>query len=301
MKAVKRSLTVSKRPSLLIDGQFSVSSAYSVPSHILKPTHVNSAAFAEVKTESEIRQMRVPCRIAASALLLATRIAQVGVTTEEIDKAVSSYIVSRGAYPSGIGFMGFPKSICVSVNEVVAHGIPDNRPLQNGDIVNFDVTCWKDGFYGDCSGMVAVGEVDAEGHRLINTTQEATETAIDKCTEGETLSVVPNTISEIARKAGFSVVPYFAGHFIGRSMHQAPNVSHWHSDESMRNVVLKEGHVFTVEPILCEGDPEANVWQDGWTYVTKDGGRTAQFEHTIVVRKNQPERLTIPDNENFVF
>jgi methionyl aminopeptidase len=292
------------RPSRLTDGKYPVLPAFPVPLAIPRPPSQfyqdSQRPFGEVKTKADILKMRTACQIAASALLVAARKAIEGVTTEEVDRAVSAYLVSRGAYPSGIGFMGFPKSLCSSVNEVIAHGIPDMRPLENGDIVNFDITCWKDGFYGDCSLMVEIGEVDSKASRLIKATKEAMDTAIDACRAGARLSVVADRVEAIAKRDGLSVVDYFAGHFIGREMHLLPNVSHSDPSRSSDGFVLKEGHVFTVEPILTEGATFSKQWQDSWTHVTMDGGWAAQWEHTILVTgPNTPaERLTLPDDHS---
>ena len=302
------SRVLSKRASLLVDGEFALGRVFSVPLSVPRPPPQSDSrvlAFAEKKSHSEVQSMKIPCEIAASALLLALRMAQPGITTAEIDFAVASYIASRGAYPSGIGFMGFPRAICVSVNEVIAHGIPDTRPLKDGDIVNFDVTCWKNDWFGDCSGMALIGAVDEESKRLVRVTREAMDSAIDRCVVGAEFGVIPKTISKIASDSGFSIVDYFAGHFIGRQMHMLPNVMHWDagvadgikSTSVGPDLVLEEGHVFTIEPILCEGSPAGRCWKDGWTYVTLDGGRTAQWEHTIVVTKDGPVRLTEPDDQ----
>lgn len=287
------------RPSRLKDGEYQVLPAFRVPLEIPRPLPLSKPKpFGEVKSRDEVMMMRSACQIAASALLVAQRKAQVGVTTDEVDRAVSAYLVSRGAYPSGIGFMGFPKSICTSVNEVIAHGIPDTRPLQNGDIVNVDITCWKDGYYGDCSVMLEIGDVDAQAKRLVRATREATDAAINACTAGSRLSVVSDEVCKVAAREKLAVVEYFTGHFIGKEMHLLPNVLHADPSRSMDDFILKEGHVFTVEPILTEGSTFCHVWGDGWTYVTADGGWAAQYEHTILVTgSGLAERLTIPDDE----
>ena len=287
------------RPTRLIDGQFHVSPAFVVPSSIPRPplSVFNPKPILQKKSKSEVDVMRKPCAIAASALLAAKKVAQIGVTTDEVDKAVSEYIVSRGAYPSGIGFMGFPKSICVSINEVIAHGIPDSRPLQDGDIVNFDITCWKDGYYGDCSAMVEIGTVDDEAKRLIRSTKEAMHAAIAACLAGSKLSVIPDEITKIANRDKFHIVDYFAGHFIGKEMHLPPNVVHFDPARSLDEFVLEQGHVFTVEPIFSEFSTHSRKWKDRWTYATVDGGWTAQWEHVVhVTGSGPPEILTLPDD-----
>jgi len=286
------------RPLRLQEGQYQVLPAYPVPLAVPRPpAQVSPQSFGQVKSPTDIKKMRHACNIAASALLVAQRVAREGVTTEEVDSAVSAYIVSRGAYPSGIGFMGFPKSICVSLNEVIAHGIPDLRPLQSGDIVNFDVTCWKDGFFGDCSLMVEIGQVDNQAKRLVAATKEALDAAIEACQAGAKLSVVSEEVTRVASREKLAVVEYFTGHFIGQQMHQLPNVLHSDPSRSMDGFILKPGHVFTIEPIMAEGSTFCQKWGDGWTYTTMDGGWTAQWEHTILVTPSgAPERLTLPDD-----
>lgn len=278
----------------LTDGLHSFGPPFCVPSNIVRPHPKRDTQFGQCIPPELVPIISISAKIAASALSLAKELALPGVTTELIDTEVSRYIVSRGAYPSGIGFMGFPKSICTSVNEVIAHGIPDTRPLQNGDIVNFDVTCYRQGFYGDNSDMALVGDVDGEGHRLVETTREALLAAIEVCRPGQDFSAISQAIARVA--GDYNVVPYFCGHFIGTEMHISPNIQHCTTESSkMSGLKMCEGMLFTIEPILVEGSTEAVVWKDGWTYVTKDGGRTAQAEHMVFITKTGCEILTIPD------
>jgi len=280
----------------LKDGEFRFGRSFVVPSSIPRPPPATRADFCQKVRIPDLHILRESARIASSALLLSRSLAKPGISTEFIDTEVSRYIVSRAAYPSGIGFMGFPKSICTAVNEVVAHGIPDQRPLVDGDIVNFDVTCFKNGFYGDNSDMALVGTVDDAGKLLVDTTREALDAAISFCQPGRKFSVIAEAIDQVASSKGFRVVDYFCGHFIGKEMHIAPNIHHTRGNYLMDKLVMEEGMVFTIEPILVEGSTEAEVWKDGWTYVTKDRGRTAQCEHMVLITSNGKEVLTIPDD-----
>jgi methionyl aminopeptidase len=280
----------------LKEGEFRFGKAFPVPIHIPRPPPTSRTDFCQKVNATDIPQLRESARIASSALLLSRTLAKPGITTEFIDNEVSRYIVSRSAYPSGIGFMGFPKSICTAVNEVVAHGIPDQRPLMDGDIVNFDITCFKNGFYGDNSEMALVGKVDDAGKRLVETTREALRAAISVCQPGRKFSVIAQAIEQVASSQSYAVVDYFCGHFIGRQMHIAPNIHHTRGNELMDRLVMEEGMVFTIEPILVEGSTEAEIWKDGWTYVTKDRGRTAQCEHMVLITSNGNEVLTIADD-----
>ena len=281
----------------LKDGQFPVGPPFSVPDHIRRPHLKNPTSFAQKINHDEAVLARKVARIAASALSLARSLVKPGTTTADIDLQVSRYIVSREAYPSGIGFLGFPKAMCQSVNEIIAHGIPDSRPLQDGDIVNFDITAYKEGFYGDNSDMGLVGNIDDQGIKLVDSTREALAAAIAACKPGQPFSVISEEISKIADRDGFSVVDYFCGHFIGREMHIAPNIHHNKNVPMMDTLRMEPGMLFTIEPIFVEGSTEADVWQDGWTYVTKDNGRTAQAEHMVLITDSGHEILTIPDDK----
>ena len=286
-RAFKRTLT---------DGEFRYGRSFPVPKHIPRPHPRGQPEFAQRVVFEDLPFLRESARIAASSLALAKKLSTVGTTTEHIDNEVSRYIVSRSAYPSGIGFMGFPKAICQSVNEIVAHGIPDERPLQDGDIVNFDVTAYKNGFYGDNSDMVLVGNADLEANRLVRATLEALYSAIDACRPGRKFSVIADAVQIVASREGFEVVDYFCGHFIGREMHIPPNVHHTRGFETMDNLTMESGMVFTIEPILVEGRADSEVWSDGWTHVTRDRGRTAQAEHMILITDHGHEILTLPDD-----
>jgi methionyl aminopeptidase len=279
----------------LNDGEFNFGPPFKVPDHIARPHAKGKTSFCERVKQEDMDRVRNSARVAASALSFARSLTKADVTTEFIDHEVSKYIVSRSAYPSGIGFMGFPKAICQSVNEIIAHGIPDARPLQDGDIVNFDITAYKDGFYGDNSDTFLVGNVDQEGVKLVETTREALNAGIHVCKPGAPFSTIAKEIERVATRYGFGVVEYFCGHFIGREMHIAPNIHHTTNVELMEKIVMQPGMLFTIEPILAEGSTEAEVWKDGWTYVTKDKGRTAQAEHMVLITESGHEILTVSD------
>jgi len=284
--------------STLKFGEYIFGNAHDVPNHISRPHERGPVHFCQKIKPDELKRVRESARIAASSLLLAKKLALPGVTTEYIDYEVSRYIVGRSAYPSGIGFMGFPKSICTAINEVVAHGIPDTRPLQDGDIVNFDITSYKHGFYGDNSDMALVGNVDDQGKQLVAATRDALQAAIEVCRPGQKFSAIAEAISAASR--GYNVVDYFCGHFIGKEMHISPNIHHTRGVDVMENLTMEEGMLFTIEPILVEGSIEAEIWPDGWTYVTKDKGRTAQAEHMVLITSDGHEVLTIADDNSLM-
>jgi methionyl aminopeptidase len=186
--------------------------------------------------------------------------------------------------------MGFPKSICTSVNNVLVHGIPDQRQLQEGDIVNVDVTVYHSGFHGDCSATFLVGSVDEEGKRLVEVTKEALQRAIDVCGPGVPFNMIGKTISILARKEGYTVSKAYCGHGIGRRFHELPLVYHHYNDDPG---TMEAGMTFTIEPLLCQGKEGERKWNDGWTVTSKDGGRSAQFEHTVVITEDGARVMTL--------
>ncbi|KAJ2722507.1 hypothetical protein H4S00_002715, partial [Coemansia sp. D1744] len=236
-----------------------------------------------------INAMRPASTIARNALALGGRMVRAGTTTEAIDNEIHKYIISQGAYPSCLNYMGFPKSVCTSVNNVIAHGIPDTRELIAGDIINIDVTVYKDGFHGDTSAMFGVGKVDSLGVKLMDATRESLELAIDMCGPGVPISRIGETIESFVGPLGYSISAQLTGHGVGRSFHQNPLIYH-HANEEPGEML--PGMAFTIEPILCQGVPDGIQWPDGWTIVTEDGGRSAQFEHTIVITETGVDVLT---------
>jgi methionyl aminopeptidase len=209
----------------------------------------------------------------------------------EIDRIVHEGYLARGGYPSTLNYHGFPKSLCTSVNEVILHGIPDSRPLANGDIVNLDVTIYLDGVHGDCSVTFFVGDVDEASRRLVRITRECMEIGIAAVRPGRPISDVGRAIEKHAAAHGYGVVRAFCGHGIGEDFHMEPQVLHYY--EPRVRTIMEEGMIFTIEPMLTAGRPEHIVWPDGWTAVTVDGGRAAQFEHTVLVTRDGAEILTV--------
>ncbi|KAB0402410.1 hypothetical protein E2I00_001711 [Balaenoptera physalus] len=272
-----------------------VSSAHPVPKHIKKPDYVTTGIVPdwgdsiEVKNEDQIQGLRQACQLARHVLLLAGKSLKVDMTTEEIDALVHQEIISHDAYPSPLGYGGFPKSVCTSVNNVLCHGIPDSRPLQDGDIINIDVTVYYNGYHGDTSETFLVGNVDECGKKLVEIARRCRDEAIAACRAGAPFSVIGNTISQITHQNGLQVCPHFVGHGIGSYFHGHPEIWHHANDSDLR---MEEGMAFTVEPIITEGSPEFKVLEDAWTVVSSDNQRSAQFEHTVLITSGGAQILT---------
>ncbi len=219
-----------------------------------------------------------------------------GVTTEELDRLVDDYTRSHGHIPACLGYKGFPKSICTSVNEVVCHGIPDSRPLQEGDIVNVDLTSIVNGWYGDQSETFLIGEVSEEAKLLVQLTFESLWKGIHAIQPGGRIRDIGQKIYHFARSRGLEVVREYQGHGIGRQFHQEPGVPHY-PDRKLGNTIVKPGMCFTIEPMLNMGTYRTSLDStDGWTVRTMDGGLSAQFEHTILMTQDGPEVLTLTEN-----
>jgi methionyl aminopeptidase len=268
-----------------------------VPPTIGRPEYVGKPRPArytgpEVKDADTIARMRVAGRIAAQALVEVGRQVAPGVTTDELDRVGHEFLLAHGAYPSTLGYKGFPKSLCTSVNEVVCHGIPDSTELRNGDIVNVDITAYVDGVHGDTDATFLVGSVAEEDRLLVERTEEALRRAIKAVRPGRPISVVGRVIESYAKRFGYGVVREFTGHGIGTSFHSGLVVPHY--DDESNDVVIEEGMTFTIEPMLNLGTPEWEMWDDGWTVVTRDRAKSAQFEHTILVTSGDAEVLTQP-------
>nr|XP_012317799.1 methionine aminopeptidase 1D, mitochondrial isoform X1 [Aotus nancymaae] len=272
-----------------------VSSAHPVPKHIKKPDYVTTGIVPdwgdsiEVKNEDQIQGLRQACQLARHVLLLTGKSLKVDMTTEEIDALVHQEIISHNAYPSPLGYGGFPKSVCTSVNNVLCHGIPDSRPLQDGDIINIDVTVYYNGYHGDTSETFLVGNVDECGKKLVEVARRCRDEAIAACRAGAPFSVIGNTISYITHQNGLQVCPYFVGHGIGSYFHGHPEIWHHANDNDLP---MEEGMAFTIEPIITEGSPEFKVLEDAWTAVSLDNQRSAQFEHTILITSGGAQILT---------
>lgn len=269
----------------------------SVPDHIVRPSYVNHpeqrppARVNQVHVNSgeEIERMRKANALAHHIRLYAGSLVKVGVTTDEIDRLVHAEIVARGAYPSPLGYHGFPKSICTSVNQVICHGIPDLRPLEEGDILKIDTSLFFGGVHGDCCASYIVGKGDEAAHKLLAFTQRALKAAIAECRPGALMSVVGKTINGLADDAGYGVVMGYSGHGLGKHMHMFPDVQHTYNSSTIR---MRPGQVFTIEPMITEGSPDHFTWADQWTVVTVDGSRCAQFEEAVLITDTGAEVIT---------
>jgi methionyl aminopeptidase len=249
-----------------------------------------------VQSAEIIAAMRIAGRIAADALREVGRSIRPGITTDELDRIGHDYLCDHGAYPSTLGYRGFPKSLCSSLNEVICHGIPDSTELLDGDICNIDITAFIGGVHGDTNATFLVGDVRDEVRLLVERTHEATMRAIKAVQPGRPLSVVGRVIESYAKRFDYGVVRDFTGHGISTSFHSGLVVPHY--DDPRMTVELQEGMTFTIEPMLTLGTYDYDIWDDGWTVVTKDRSWTAQFEHTIVVTTTGAEILTLPSSES---
>ncbi|CAH0394722.1 unnamed protein product [Bemisia tabaci] len=246
---------------------------------------------AEVKNEGQIGLMRRSCRLARFVLDSIEEIIRVGITTDELDKFAHELITDNAAYPSPLNYRGFPKSICTSVNNVACHGIPDDRPLADGDIINVDVTVYLSGFHGDCSKTFLVGNVDEAGKKLVKVAEEAMMAGIEVCKPGEHFYRIGKEVSDYASDHGYTSIGVFAGHGIGTYFHGPPDIFHIYNRNTAK---MEPGMTFTVEPILSEGQANVIILNDEWTAITEDGSRTAQFENTILITEEGYEILTKP-------
>ncbi len=244
-----------------------------------------------VKTDREIELMREPCAIVRDTLQYVGSKVRAGVTTKELDKFAYDYIRSRGAEPSCLGYCGYPASICASVNEEVVHGIPGDRVLREGDIVSIDLCAYKNGFHGDGARTFAVGEIDAEKHKLLKVTEECFFKAIENLRAGTPLYDIGARVQKHAEENGFSVVREYVGHGIGREMHEDPSVPNFGKPGT--GVRLRAGTVLCIEPMILAGGRAVRVLDDGWTAVTQDKKPAAHYENTVVIRDDGVEILTI--------
>jgi methionyl aminopeptidase len=245
----------------------------------------------KIKSPREIQLMRNAGKLAAEILERSGELVKPGVTTDEINTFVHDYTLRNGAYPSPLNYHGFPKSVCTSVNEVVTHGIPDNYVLAEGDIINIDVTCQLEGYHGDTSRTFFVGKVDGDTKELVSAAKECMYEGIRAAGEpNANFGDIGVAIEGLADEYGYTVVREYCGHGIGRGFHEDPLVLHYRSRE--RHPVIKEGMVFTIEPMINMGTHKVKTLDDGWTVVTADGELSAQFEHTLAITSNGIEVLT---------
>ncbi len=275
---------------------YPISAERAVPEAIARPGYVGKDLpehyhGSHVQTPETIAKMRVAGRIAAQAIQAGAAIIAPGVTTEEIDAVIHDFLISNGAYPSTLGYRGFPKSCCTSVNEVVCHGIPDARPLEDGDLLKIDVTAFIDGVHGDNCATFGVGEVDEESRLLNERTKEAMERGIRAVRPGREINVIGRVIEAYAKRFGYGVVRDYTGHGVHSAFHSGLVIPHF--DNPAYTEVMETGMTFTIEPMLALGDQRSNVWDDGWTVVTNDLSRVAQWEATLVVTDDGAEVLTV--------
>jgi methionyl aminopeptidase len=267
-----------------------------VPASIARPEYVGRryprTGEPDVKDAATIAKMRVAGQLAARALEEVGRHVAPGVTTDELDRIGHEFLIERGAYPSTLGYRGYPKSLCTSLNEVICHGIPDDTVIADGDIVNIDITAYIGGVHGDTNATFLAGDVAEESRLLVERTREAMMRGIRAVAPGRPLNAIGRVIESYARRFGYGVVRDFTGHGIGTNFHSGLVVPHF--DDPDVALIMETGMTFTIEPMLTLGTIEYDIWEDGWTVVTGDGLRTAQFEHTILVTADGHEILTLP-------
>ena len=275
----------------------SITPMRSVPIGIARPDYVGNGGEPKhrrttslVKSPDVIARMRRAGAIAADVLTELQRHVRPGMTTEELDVVSHELHIAKGVYPSTLGYHGYPKTICTSINEVICHGIPDDRVLEDGDIMNIDVTVFVDGVHGDCSDTVLVGDVDETSRNLVRVTKECLDAGVAQVGPGIPLNAIGRAIETHATRYGYGVVRSFVGHGIGEVFHMAPNVPHYFDRNA--KLIMAPGMTFTIEPMITLGAYDHETWDDGWTAVTIDRRRTAQFEHTVLVTDTGVEVLT---------
>lgn len=274
-----------------------VSPRRSVPARIERPEYVGkdeavSDSGPRIQSADVIERMREASRIAALALAAAGEAAVPGVTTDRIDEVVHDVMVAEGAYPSTLGYLGYPKSCCTSLNEVICHGIPDSTVMQDGDILNVDVTAYIHGVHGDTNATFLIGDVDPHAVELVEKTRAAMERGIRAAKPGREVNVIGRVIEKFAARHGLESVRDYTGHGIAEGFHNGLVIPHYDS-APMFDDVIEEGMTFTIEPMITLGSQKWEQWDDGWTVVTRDRSFTAQFEHTMVMTGSGPELLTV--------
>ncbi len=276
-----------------------------VPAHIVAPDYATSGkpegsrSRNLIKGPDQIARMRLACAAARRVLDRLCAEAAVGMTTDEIDRRCHALCIAEGGYPSTLNYHGFPKSLCTSVNEVICHGIPDTRPLQDGDIVNIDVTIFIHGMHGDCSATVAIGQVDDASRRLMEVTHDCMMLGIKQVRPGGRIRDIGKAIESHATGLGYGVVRAFVGHGLGELFHMDPQVPHYYDPAA--DFAMLPGHTFTVEPMINQGTWKHQSWNDNWTAVTADLKRSAQYEHTVLVTERGVEILTLREGESQPF
>ena len=272
--------------------------ARTIAASIVSPEYVGKTSPRDhvgddVYHPEEIEAIRAAGAIAAGAIEAAGAAVAPGVTTDELDRIAHDYVTSHGAYPSTLGYRGYPKSCCTSLNEVICHGIPDDTVLENGDIVNIDITAYRNGFHGDLNKTFIAGEATKEATLLVERTEEALRRGIKAVSPGRHINVIGKAIEAYAARFGYGVVRDFTGHGVGSSFHSGLIIPHYDA-APLYDQLMVPGMVFTIEPMLTLGAIAWDMWQDGWTVTTKDKKLSAQFEHTLVVTETGAEILTLP-------
>lgn len=268
----------------------------SVPEHIARPPYIlksaqKTQAHSHVQTAETIEKMRIAGRIAAAALREVSSHIKPGITTDQLDEIGHEFLCDNGAYPSTLGYKGFPKSLCASVNEVICHGIPDSTRLEEGDILNIDITAYIHGVHGDTNATYPVGSITEELSLLLERTQRALDRAIQAVAPGREINIIGRVIESYAKRFQYGVVRDFTGHGIHTEFHSGLIIPHF--DTNNYDEIMQPGMTFTIEPMLTLGTFEWEMWDDGWTVVTKDRKHSAQFEHTLVVTESSAEILTL--------
>jgi methionyl aminopeptidase len=269
-----------------------------VPDSITRPEYVGKMSAQEglvgdFYTPDQIATIRRAGSIAARALGEVEKAITPGVTTDQLDRIAHEYLIDHGAYPSTLGYRGFPKSCCTSINEVICHGIPDDTVLEDGDIVNVDITAYLDGMHGDTNKTFPVGTPSEDAQLLIERTEEAMNRGIRAVKPGRQINVIGRAIEAYANRFGYGVVRDFTGHGVGAEFHSGLIIPHYDT-APQASELIDVGMVFTIEPMLTLGDYSWDMWSDGWTVTTRDKSLSAQFEHTIAVTENGAEILTLP-------
>ncbi len=275
-----------------------ISSARAVPAGIPRPEYVGRTGPREyrgsdVYDAAEVELIRESGRIAARAVEAVGLAVRPGVTTDQLDAIGHSYLIEHGAYPSTLGYRGYPKSVCTSINEVICHGIPDDTVLEDGDIINIDITAFKNGVHGDLSKTFIVGTAGQDATDLVERTREALGRGIKAVAPGREINVIGRAIASYAKRFGYGVVRDFTGHGVGEAFHSGLIIPHYDAAPDYAQP-MQVGMVFTIEPMLTLGSYEWDMWSDGWTVTTRDKSLTAQFEHTLVVTERGADILTLP-------
>ena len=275
-----------------------ISAARSVPANIPRPEYVGRPGPRDydgtnIYDPEQVERIRESGRIAAGAVEAVGHAIRPGATTDELDAIGHAYMIDRDAYPSTLGYRGYPKSVCTSINEVICHGIPDDTVLQDGDIINIDITAYKNGVHGDLSKTFIVGTASTEATDLVERTREAMNRGIKAVAPGREFNVIGRAIESYAKRFNYGVVRDFTGHGVGTAFHSGLIVPHYDAAPKYSDLI-EVGMVFTIEPMLTLGTFQWDMWPDGWTVTTRDKSLTAQFEHTLVVTERGADILTLP-------